>query len=223
MTTPIFHHLLRLIDDLGLTPGDRLPPERELAQRFRVCRGRIREALQHLAAQGIVESRRGAGTFLASSPQAFLHAMQTALTGAHTHMDRLFELRLVVEPGIAALAARKATPTSIHAILQAIDAQAMETDPRQWGARDQAVHHAIALATDNPLVPELLAAMTAAITETRQEALQSSMRRKTSVAGHHHILAAITARDPDAAATAMEEHILWAHALTQLPPKEDPS
>ena len=82
MTPPLSHHLLRLIDDLGLSPGDRLPPERDLAQKFRVSRGSIREAVKHLAAQGVVESRRGAGTFVVSSPQAFTRAMGAALAGA---------------------------------------------------------------------------------------------------------------------------------------------
>ncbi|BDV02061.1 GntR family transcriptional regulator [Thermodesulfomicrobium sp. WS] len=221
MTTPLSHHLLRLIDDLGLSPGERLPPERDLAQKFRVSRGSIREAVKHLAAQGVVESRRGAGTFVVSSPQAFTRAMGAALAGARAHLDRLFELRLVVEPGIAALAARKATDAHMEAIREAIAAQAAEADPRRWGARDMAVHHAIAQATENPLVPELLAATAAAFTETREEALQSPARHHASVAGHHRILEALLAHDPAAAAKAMEDHILWAHALTQLPSKED--
>jgi GntR family transcriptional repressor for pyruvate dehydrogenase complex len=147
--------------------------------------------------------------------------MEAALAGARAHLDRLFELRLVVEPGIAALAARKATDAHMEAIREAIAAQAAEADPRRWGARDMAVHHAIAQATENPLVPELLAA-TGAITETRDEALQSPARHHASVAGHHRILEALLAHDSAAAAKAMEDHILWAHALTQFPSKEDP-
>jgi GntR family transcriptional repressor for pyruvate dehydrogenase complex len=220
MTTPLSHHLLRLIDEMGLTPGDRLPPERDLAQRFRVSRGSIREAVKHLAAQGVVESRRGAGTFVVSAPQAFAHAMEAALAGARAHLDRLFELRLIIEPGIAAVAARKASDAHLQAIQKAVATQAGETDSRRWGERDLAVHRAIAQATENPLVPELLAA-TGAITETRDEALQSAARHEASVTGHRRILEALLAHDSAAAAKAMEDHILWAHALTQLPSKED--
>jgi DNA-binding GntR family transcriptional regulator len=64
-------------------------------------------------------------------------------------------------------------------------------------------------------------AATGAITETRDEALQSAARHEASVTGHRRILGALLAHDSAAAAKAMEDHILWAHALTQLPSKED--
>lgn len=223
MTTTLAHDILQLIDDLGLAPGDKLPPERELARHFRVSRGSIREAMKQLAAQGIVESRHGAGTFLASTPGAFSQALGAALADARHRLESLFELRLAVEPGIAALAARKATPAQVQALEQAIALQEAETDPARWGACDQAVHHALAQATGNPLVSRLVAALYAPLAETRDEGLQSPERHSASVAGHRQILQAVAAGDPGGAALAMEAHILWAHTLIQLPLKEDPS
>ncbi len=221
MTASLPSTILRLIEDLGLAPGDQLPPERELAQRFRVSRGSIREAMKTLAAQGVIASRHGAGTFLVSPLRAFSQALGRALTDARCRIDALFELRLALEPGIAALAARKATPSHTQAIAEAIALQEAETDPARWGAYDHAIHTEFARATGNLLVEELVTALAAPLAETRDEGLQSPERHAASVAGHRQILEAILAHDPAAAALAMEAHILWSHTLIQLPPKEE--
>ena len=213
--------LAQYIAKLGLASGDRLPSERELARSLGVSRNSLREVMKQLQAQGLVDIRHGAGTFLVASPAAFSQALHRHLASQRGRIDALFELRLAIEPGIAALAARKATDRHIQALEEAIAAQAAEEDPRRWGMRDQTVHLALAKATSNPLVEKLFGLLGTSLAETREEGLQSHERLTASVAGHRQILHAVAAHDPAAAALAMEAHILWAHTLTQFPSTEE--
>src|SRR5207253_8975006 len=96
-----------------LRPGDRLPPERELAARLQVSRASVREALRSLELQGLLSRRQGSGTFIVALGQKELLRAFARLTEEGQTLRDIFELRFLLEPSIAAMAARRATPQGI--------------------------------------------------------------------------------------------------------------
>jgi len=110
----IAHQIELLISEGRLEPGDRLPPERALAGSFKVSRNCVREALRALAEKKLVESRQGDGTYVRDDAASDLaRTFAEAFSAQRERIAEIFELRRAVEPGIAALAAEKATPRDI--------------------------------------------------------------------------------------------------------------
>src|SRR5262249_23395810 len=109
----IVAQLGQLIQEGKLRPGDRLPPERELAARLQVSRASVREALRSLELQGLLSSRQGSGTFIAAIGQEELLRAFTRLAEEGQTLRDIFELRFLLEPPIAAMAARGAPPPEL--------------------------------------------------------------------------------------------------------------
>src|ERR671926_1168235 len=111
----IYEHIVdqihALIREGRWEPGDQIPPERELAERFRVSRTSVREALRALEMQGIIESRQGGGTFVRSADtEALVPPLAAAILRGQRELAEVLEVRELIEPAIAALAAARATP-----------------------------------------------------------------------------------------------------------------
>src|SRR6267142_936142 len=103
-------HIERLIQAGQLKPGDRLPPERELALQIKVSRPSVRAGLRSLAAVGIVEARHGAGSFITSGPPKLSTGPLSLMAALHGFTrDDMFDARRVLEVAAAALAAERAT------------------------------------------------------------------------------------------------------------------
>ena len=134
-----------------LKPGDRLPPERRLAALFGVSRNSMREAIKSLEQAGLLESRPGAGTFISAASQTELaRQLGEAFARERHRLEDIFELRLLLEPQIARLAAQRVSP----GILERLDGlmQAYEDAMMRGEAVleiDQNLHDTIAAATGN--------------------------------------------------------------------------
>ena len=103
-----------LIQEGVLKPGDRLPPERELAERLRVSRSSLREAIRALELRGLVVSRPGAGTFVSTeSVETILSVIAASINGSGGYLSDIFEVRHLLEPKIAALAAERWTAGAV--------------------------------------------------------------------------------------------------------------
>jgi GntR family transcriptional repressor for pyruvate dehydrogenase complex len=195
----------------ALKPGDRLPAESQLAQQFGVGRNSVREAIRQLEMVGIVEVLQGEGTFV-RSPDAGRVAepfrLVLELSGHSTR--QVLEFRRALEPGIAALAAEKATPDQV-ARLAALLEQKVEM---QRSHRAQAVletdldfHLALAAAANNPLVEDIARALLGLLREFRlQLARQASFSEELTVC-ERRVLAAVAAHDPAGASEAMHDHM----------------
>src|SRR3954468_11157609 len=106
----IAQRLIALITERSLKPGDRLPPQRELAATMGVSRSSLREALRALAMLGVAEMRQGDGTYLTSlQPDKLLRPVGLVLALSDSGLTELFEARKLVEPGLAKLAAQRIT------------------------------------------------------------------------------------------------------------------
>ena len=185
------------ISDNGLGAGDRLPPERELAQRLGVSRATLSQALVALEVIGVVEVRHGDGTVVTAG-----HRQSTRIVEAiRSHADRLpeiIETRDALETKIAALAAARRTDDDLARIDDAL--AFMEADIEAGGRGvegDERFHGAVTAASHSLLLARLMDEIGDLIKETRLESLGQPGRPQDSLAGHRAIAEAIRAGDPD--------------------------
>ena len=201
--------LHRLIDQGKLKAGDRLPSERELAETFRVSRSSVREAIKTLENEGMVVTRPGSGTFLtAVNVEAIIPSLASLLSRGKDALIDLFEMRCLVEPSIAALAAERATPADILRLKEICTEQARQLH-RDISAvdSDAEFHLTIGRATHNSALQRLVASIVEILKPIRQKSLQTPGRAHKSLASHRAILVAIERHDSELARQAMQQHI----------------
>ena len=207
----VYGQLLQDIMAGGLSAGDRLPTEVQLAQRFSVSRPVVREALQRLQSDGVVISRQGSGTYVQRSPSHRV-AELTRDYSLHEVLQSL-ELRLALEELSSRLAARNRTEDQMRAIEQT--ATALGNVFGQGHAAkeaDYAFHRAIAAASGNAMLLEALdqlsdrvkGGMNVTLSLTREA---SDQRRTRVLDEHDRIVHAIRVGDADSAGIAMRYHI----------------
>ena len=207
--TEITRRLQAMIEAGNLKPGDRLPPERQLAVLFTVSRNSLREAIKGLEQQGVLESRPGAGTFITeTNPADLARHFEEIFALERLRLEDIFELRLLLEPRITHLAAERISTHALEQLRELIESHEhalRENLPCQ--DFDQSFHDTSALATGNHAIVKLMERMHDLLDESRDETLQSPARCHTSLQDHKKILAALRARDTEAACNAMMDHL----------------
>ncbi|MEW5911431.1 MAG: FCD domain-containing protein [Thermodesulfobacteriota bacterium] len=142
-----------------LRVDQRLPPERELAERFGVSRVVLREAIRTLELAGILRVQKGAGggTFVCHRfDKPLSTSVQNLLSGGAISLEHLFEMRLLLEPPAAALAARRADAAGRRSLEEALaQAEAVKDDARALRAQNLEFHRRLAVLADNPLLASL--------------------------------------------------------------------
>ena len=194
----------------ALLPGDRLPPERQLARELAVSRTSVRQALQALAERGVVESRQGDGTYVADELTASFpgDAILDVLNRERGVLGDILEFRRLLEPQIAALAARRIDAAGIDRLKVVVcDQQRALLAGREDAALDAEFHRLLAEYAGNRVLVRVMAALRATVDETRAARLRTSGRQSASMEGHLRLLDALEARDAAAAHAAMEQHI----------------
>ena len=192
--------------------GDKLPPERDLARTFQVSRSSIREAIRSLQEKGIVESKRGNGTFIVDTGDIVMPFAE-AVTQQRIYLLQIMEFRQAVEPPMAGLAARNATPEQLQAIADIMEEKAPEPPHGKPWDKDMRFHFAIAKACGNPLFEQALVQANAALEETREAPLQSPERMKHSCVMHKEIFSAIADGNEKLATEAMRRHLEQVHGM----------
>jgi len=193
-----------------LRAGDRLLPERELAASFGASRTAVREALKTLAQMGLVDMRPGRGTIVTDNTS---DAMRSSLdlmmrVGRLSSPDALVELRAIIEPEIAALAAERASDEHIAALRDAV--ATMERSLHQaddYIAADSQFHRTLALATRNPLIIALADSIVDLLAEQRSRIFSVPGGPERGQVYHKTLLEAIERRDVERARTAMRAHL----------------
>jgi GntR family transcriptional repressor for pyruvate dehydrogenase complex len=201
-----FHALIR---QGKLKHGDRLPSERDLAEQFKVSRSSVREAIRSLELQGLVVSKRGSGTFInADNLDSVLALMAATLNTGGEDLSHVFEMRHLLEPPIAALAAQRATSEEMERLRQILEQQRMQIEAGETGVEsDTAFHFALASATHNTALIKVVSAVEDILQMSRDLSLQEPGRPQRSLASHHEILDAIVAGDAERSQRAMEHHL----------------
>jgi GntR family transcriptional repressor for pyruvate dehydrogenase complex len=202
----LVEHLLDHIETARLGPGDRLPPERELAQQLGVSRASLSQALVALEVEGLIDVRHGDGAVIVRSA-----SRQQVLAALHARKHLLpdvLEARSALEVKLAELAARRRTEVDLAAMEDAL--VVMEDDIAAGGRGfdgDERFHRAVTTAARSALLADLMQEIGLMIKESRVESLSQPGRPARSLASHREILTAIQAGDVRGAATAMWEHI----------------
>ncbi|WP_125133156.1 FadR/GntR family transcriptional regulator [Microbacterium sp. 10M-3C3] len=203
--------LERAILDGELRPGDRLPNEHALSAELGVSRVSVRQALHELEQRGLLDRRPGRGTVVqdpagrAGDAGASLSALLEPTPDGD--LARIMELRAVVEPPIAALAAVRVRPRDVAQLRALVADMEAETDLARYGELDRAFHQAIAQYTHNPLLAQLTALIADHIAPARRSDLQTPERRRTSTAAHRLIVDAVAVHDGPAAEAAARAHV----------------
>ena len=201
----------RLSAQIGTTlqPGDALPSERELAERYRVGRSSVREALRMLESRGLIESR-GSGTFvIAPWRNPFQQPLSLVVAGEDVDRTQLFEVRRMLEAEAAALAAKRRSLGDLELMHEATDEMEAAIDSSQaYVAADIRYHLVIAEATGNRLLLHLMQAIRERLTEMFGTVFKFPGGPERSIAQHRLITQAIAAEDAERARQAMTEHIL---------------
>jgi GntR family transcriptional repressor for pyruvate dehydrogenase complex len=176
-----------------LGPGDRLPPERELAQKMGVSRPSLRSGLRTLQAMGIITSRRGAGTFIVA-----LHGFT---------LDQMYEARRMLEVGAAGLAAERATGEHMAGMADELTGMFATLDePQVFLRHDLGFHRAVAAGSGNPIVAAIIGTLTEIIWETGRINMSGFSLRESAEA-HRRIYDAIRSRSAERARREMTEHL----------------
>jgi GntR family transcriptional repressor for pyruvate dehydrogenase complex len=209
----IYEEIVTKIKDMmnrgRLKSGDQLPSERELSEVFQVSRSSVREALRALESQGLLTSRQGDGTYVASQPiESLVNPLATEIYSEKGHQMELFEMRRLIEPQLAYLAAERATVEEItemerHLLLQEEQVAKGETG----GDIDKTFHDALAEAAKNATLVRLMDSVIDLFRESREKYLQVEGRPRKSLARHREILNAVKAGDREMAAKVMLEHL----------------
>jgi len=193
-------------------PGEQLPTERELAKRFRVSRGLIREAINQLSALNILESRHGAGTFVTSLDSDILFApLQLAMRIDPELLLHLFEVRRSLEPFGAGLAALRATPKTVselQALWTRYDTEFDTAAPEELIKIDEAIHATIAKASGNPLLTGILTSLASAAHRARLVTAQLPRVPERTREELQALVTSISDRDPWRSEAAMQRHLI---------------
>ncbi len=203
-------HIREQIVNGELDAGDQLPNERSLAEQFGVSRTVVREAIKSLKQEGLVEVQAGRGTFIVDDTGKALKQSFGLLmsVGKKKHLLDIVEIREILEPEIAAMAARHATPEDIASMEQALESMdANLTNITEYTREDHSFHLALADASQNAIIPYLMASIVDLLQELRERIAMVEGARERGQEHHRRILAAIKQKDPVAARDAMQAHL----------------
>lgn len=190
--------------------GERLPPERELAERFGVSRTVVREAVRGVVAKGLLEVRAGSGTIVrvpSSKTVADSMSLYLSMSGKPTP-QKVVEVRRVLEVEIAGLAAQRRTDDDLRRIETILaTAEQRLDDPETYVETDVAFHAALAQATQNELFVILLDSIATVMVHVRVLGLKVSGTPRRALDYHLDIFRSVQQGDAEGARRAMDRHM----------------
>ena len=213
-TSKVFEQIAEQIEKRILSGelqrGDRLPTERELSEQFHASRTAVREAMKTLAQKGLVDMRPGRGTIVIDgTSQAMRDSLGLMMkVGQAGSSDSLVEVREIIEPEIAALAAVRAKDEQIAAMREAVrlmDANLHEANA--YIAADNDFHRALAKGTQNVLILALVDSIVDLLSEQRKQIFFTNGAPERGQIHHKRILDSIIRHDAEAARAAMHAHL----------------
>jgi GntR family transcriptional regulator, transcriptional repressor for pyruvate dehydrogenase complex len=223
-TSRLYEQIVQQIEESvlngSLKPGDQLPAERDLAQRLGVSRTAVREAVKTLREKGLVEAYSGRGTFITdATSQAARQSFDLMVKiGQQEGSPHLAELRLILEPGIAALAAARVQDEDLAAMREAVAVMdGAQNDPEAFIEADLDFHLALAEAAANPLILSLIDSIVGLLREQRIKIFSREGGPQRGQFHHKRILEAVERRDPEVARNAMGAHLEQVRQDSQIP------
>jgi GntR family transcriptional regulator, transcriptional repressor for pyruvate dehydrogenase complex len=207
--------IISMIQSGELKPGDRLPPEKKLAEDMDVSRTAIREALRSLESMGYIRSKVGGGTYIDSiTLQSAMGPFSAVLSQDHKLIEDLLEVRRLLETRIAFLAAEKIDAEKSQRLQAALDAMRGQIDAGGNGLEgDDAFHLALADAAGNEAMKIILGMCGLLITASREATLSIPGQPRNSLTDHEGIFEAVSRGESAEAQARMDAHLLKAQRL----------
>ena len=206
----VIEQIMNLIKNNKLKPGDKLPPERELAEKLSISRGSLREAFRVLESRGLIKSKPGGGRYIREiRKNGHNNTENIILSLEKSSILELLEAREMFEVKIAEIAAQKATPEDIKLIGEALN-KMNEEEELKYGKEtesDTEFHLAIASASHNFVFVNIIKLHLDLLKETRGKTWQITGRREKQYQEHQVILQAIKERDSKKAGEVMLKHL----------------
>lgn len=201
-----------LIRSGQISPGSRLPPERELAERLQVSRASLREALSALEISGLIETRHGGGSYVRDFYEFGLTSpLALVLSTSNEIVSDLWEVRLIFEPAIAARAAVRATTAEIDTMWTILEEHNTYLNSGEGHEAlvelDRTFHTTIARASRNQVSVRVLQLTNELLAESRRDYASTPERRIQTYIRHTEIVSAIEHRKPQVARDAMLNHL----------------
>ncbi len=204
----------RLLDYLlagEVTPGQRLPPERKLAESLGVGRTVVREALKSLTILGLIEVRQGDGNYLKATESSFLpQAIEWGLLLGAKRTRDLVEARRIIEVSIAGLAAQRRDEGALTDLRERLAQMSRATDPDAFVAADIAFHLRVAEAAGNETLLQVMTSMWSLLQVWISRVMHAASDFTPSLDEHRLVLQALEAGNEKAASKAMDAHLVSA-------------
>ena len=214
ITELVVRRIKELLGDGTLKAGSRLPPERELAEMLSISRPSLRTALRALSVMGIICAKPGAGTYIASSlPEIFNQPMHFLTLIHNTGVEEMFEARLIIESGLAELAAERATAEDLKDLAKEIEGMRQAIgDPEKFLRHDVQFHQAIARASGNQVMSGVMDTVAQLLFQIRRQTIARARDFDAAVDWHQRIYDAMRRHDPRRAKDAITGHLRAAEA-----------
>ena len=206
-----------LVRSGDLSRGSRLPSEPRLAEMLQVSRASLREALKGMVFIGLLKARPGDGTYLQPSltSMATRHLQWMLLLEEIKYLE-LYELREILEPAAAALAARRATPEDLEQMRTALNGMKLSTkDPEAFIRHEMEFHNAIMHASKNGAMQSTMQMMYGALSEGRHRVMPFVQNLTQHCARHERMFHLIAKRDATGARRAVIADVKYAESLLQ--------
>lgn len=210
----VFDQLRELIFRGEFKPGERILPERELAEALGVSRPTVRNAINRLSAMGLLEQKQGQGTFVRNPEFESKNPLAIAMETQNASLEDLLEVRMGLECNAAALAARRADENDIHFLEKSIEEMKSEIKSGRLGTEaDVSFHMAISYATKNPLQVYIMKNfydfLFVGIKQNLSGLYEDPANIEMIIDQHQQICETIRRHDVDAAYLAMNRHIAF--------------
>lgn len=218
LSDKVAEQLTEAIVSKQILPGERLPSERELGDRFKVSRTVVREAVRSLAARGLVSVTSGRGVEVNEFGSGGVAASMSLLVRGHERLDygKVNEVRTAVEVQVAGLAAQRARPEHLQRLEQICNDHQHSLEQGNLDAaseHDFQFHRELTRAADNELLLAMLDSIAEVLREVRHQSLAAPHVGEDGLQAHRHILKWVSAGKPGQAREAMTDHLAQAEQV----------
>lgn len=206
VSTDIAAYLEQLIRSGQIRPGEKIPPEREIAENFGVSRTSVRQALHELTLKGLTDRKPGRGTVVtAVDPRA--GTLMDSLEQEARQLSEITDLRQVIEPAVASRAAERVEPNVARQLEEMLSRAESVAGAAESTELDEQFHLLLAHATGNPLLVAIVEVLNDWTADVRRQSHSTPEGRAQSSAGHQRILEAIKSHNLSLASEEMLKHI----------------
>ncbi len=216
LSEKIAQNIRQTIIDKDLHPGDKLPNELDLTKELNVSRSTLREAIKILVSTSVLEVRRGTGTFVSENPGRTKDPLGITFIEDQDLLSHFFEMRLIVEPQMAEIAAIRGTDEEIELIRKAYEhVKAAITMGLNHTGADIEFHNQIAKSTHNPILQRIVPIINDGIIGGYTKTKDIPETSDTVLEQHKNIMHAIERRNPELAKKHMLDHIQYGLELSK--------